>query len=161
MRTFDFEAKDFDFEATDFALSKNGIHLLRNRYNYKTINYKEVNKAIVRKAPEIKNYLLILIFGIILIAFAVKVAIGIIRLFENPDVKVVYIEHIVLPVIPALMGFYMIWTALRRGPILFIETNTTNHQLRLREFKKNGNAAELLTYLSNNLYNKVYVEDTI
>jgi hypothetical protein len=151
----------YDFEATDFALSKSGIHLLRDRYNYKTIEYKEVNKATIKRAPEINNYLVILIFGIALIAFAVKVTVGIIRLLKSPDVEVIYIEHIVLPVIPGLLGFYMLWNALRRGPVLFIETNTSKHKLRLREFKKNNNVVKLLTYLRSNLYCQFSIEDEI
>jgi hypothetical protein len=45
----------YDFEGTDFALSSKGIHLLRGRYNYKTIEYENVQKVIIKRGTEIHN----------------------------------------------------------------------------------------------------------
>jgi hypothetical protein len=46
---------NYDIESKDFALSPEGIHLLRNRFNYKTIDFSDINKATFTRAADTKN----------------------------------------------------------------------------------------------------------
>ena len=45
----------YDIHAKDFALSADGVHLLRNRFNYKTISFNDINAAGFKRAVETKN----------------------------------------------------------------------------------------------------------
>ena len=144
----------YDFEATDFALSNKGVHLLRSRYNYRTIEYESIEKATIKRGSEINNVIVVFVLGIGLVAFALFQSLSVIALFKNPDVHVIYIESIVLPVLPGLLGFYLIYIATKKGPILIIETSKKKQKLRLRDFMKNNSMEDLRNYLSQKLYYK-------
>ncbi|MGN6494398.1 MAG: hypothetical protein ACTHLE_20570 [Agriterribacter sp.] len=90
----------YAFKANDFALSGQGIHLLRNGFNYKTIEYGQIKKATIKRAREIKNVFLSMLFGILLLAFVISQSFYLIKVFNDPNVHRIYIESIVLPVLP-------------------------------------------------------------
>ena len=148
----------YDFEATDFALSNKGVHLLRSRYNYKTIEYENIEKATIKRGPEINNVIVVFVLGIGLVAFALFQSLYILGLFKNPDVHVIYIESIVLPVLPGLLGFYLLYVATKKGTILIIETSSTKQKLRLRDFIKSNRMEDLRNYLSRKLYYKFVIQ---
>ncbi len=103
----------YDIESKDFALSQQGIHLLRNRFNYKTITFYDIDKATFTRASDTKNIVLALIAGILLIVFAIYQTIGVFQDFHDPEVHRIYIESIVLPVLPLLVGLYCIYIAVK------------------------------------------------
>ena len=148
----------YDFETTDFALSAAGIHLLRSRFNYKTIAYETADKAIIKRGSEISNVFPSLLLGTALIVFAFYQAIYFIRLFSAPNVHVIYIERILLPLIPALFGTYLMYAGLKQGPVLVIQSRKKKYKLRLRDFFKNGKSNDLKVYLSEKLSYKLEVE---
>src|ERR1700733_8471085 len=94
----------YQFQLQDFALSDNGVHLLRNRFNFKTIKYEEIKSATIKKTTEIRNASLILAFGIALLCFAFYQCRWIVELFTNPQVYKIYIETIIIPIFPAFLG---------------------------------------------------------
>jgi len=151
----------YEFETTDFAFSPKGIHLLRSSYNYKTIGYQEIDKATIKQASEIKNVLLSLILGIILFAFAILQTVYVIRLFNDPHVYHIYIETIVLPVLPGLDGLYLIYIAIKKGPVLIIEAGNKKHKLRLRSFVRSNKIIDVRNYLVNKLSHNLSIEDGI
>jgi len=74
---------NYDIESKDFALSQQGIHLLRNRFNYKTVNFHGIQKATFTRAADTKNVVLILIVGALFVAFAVYQAVGVYEDFND------------------------------------------------------------------------------
>jgi len=147
---------NYDLESRDFALSPQGIHLLRNRFNYKTINFSEIDKASFTRAVETKNVLLTLIVGALLVAFAVYQAIGVYEDFNDPAVYHIYIESIVLPVLPVLLGGYCIYIAVKRVPLLIVELKGEKYKLNLKDFIKGGGTMGLETYLKEKLRERFY-----
>lgn len=141
----------YELETTDFALSGKGIHLLRSGYNYKTIEYGEVDKAAIYKSTEIKNVLLSQIIGIALLAFSILQTLHVISLFNNPKVYHIDIETIVLPVLPAIVGGYLVIISLKRGLILSVESEKKKYKLRLRDFVKHNKIGDVKNILSKNL----------
>ena len=111
----------------DFALSPEGIHLLRNRFNYKTINFSDIYKATFTRAADTKNVVLTAIAGVLLIAIAVYQAIGVYQDFIDPSVSHIYIESIAVLTLPFLAGIYCIYTALKKVPLLIIEALTAKN----------------------------------
>lgn len=147
------------FESTDFALSDKGIHLLRNRYNYKTIEYNMVDKATIKKGAEIKNVVPCLVIGICLLGFAILQTRHMINIFNDPSVTIIYIEAIVLPVLPGLVGIYLVYIAVKKGIVLIIDTGTKKYKLRLRDFIKDNTKEKVIKYLTEKLSYKISLED--
>lgn len=52
------------FETDQLGISETGIHLLRNRFNYETIEYSSIQEIRIEKGKQIKNWLLVLLLGI-------------------------------------------------------------------------------------------------
>ena len=148
----------YQFQSDDFGLSDNGVHLLRSQFNFKTIRYEEVKRATIERSSEIKNAPLILLFGVLLVCFAFYQARWVVELFTTPSTQSIYIESIVLPVIPAFLGIYCIYTALRKGPVLRLEEGGKEHKLRLRSIFRNELAFEFEKYLSRQLGPKLSVD---
>ena len=151
----------YRFQLQDFALSDNGAHLLRNRFNFKTIDYEEIKSATIERATEIKNASLVLAFGIALICFAFYQCRWIVELFTNPQVYKIYIETIIIPILPAFLGVYCIYIAMRKGPVLILEEGNKKYKLRLRSVVKNNLAPEFEKYLRSKLGMKLTVDGSM
>ena len=151
----------YDLEATDFSLSAEGIHLLRSRYNYKTIKYHEIDKATVKRASEYKNTVLCLVLGIILAAFAIFQIIYVFQLLTNPHVRVIYVELILLPILPGFFGIYFIYIATRKGPVMIIEAGNKKYKLRLKDLMRDNKINYIVNYLSEKLSYKLSVQNEL
>jgi len=152
---------NYDVESKDFALSRQGIHLLRHRFNYKTISFYDIDKAAFTKGVETKNVMLSLIAGALLIAFAVYQVIGVNEDFHDPSVHQIYVESIVLPVLPLLLGSYCIYIAVKKIPLLIIGLKSEKHKLSLRDIINTGGLEALKTNLREKLREKVYDDPTL
>jgi hypothetical protein len=151
----------YRFQLQDFALSDSGVHLLRNRFNFKTIEYEEIKSATIKKATEIRNASVILAFGIALICFAFYQCRWIVELFTNPQVFKIYIETIIIPIFPAFLGVYCIYIAVRKGPVLQLEEGNKKYRLRLHSIVKNNLAIEFEKYLGSKLGLKLIVDGSM
>ena len=47
--------KQYLFEAEKFGLSEESIHLLRNRFNYKSIRLTEIDSIYIEDGKDLKN----------------------------------------------------------------------------------------------------------
>ena len=141
----------YEIQAKDFALSADGVHLLRNRFNFKTISFNDIDKASFKRAVETKNVALTLVAGAILIGFSVLQVIGVIKTFNDPHERTIYIESIGLPVLPFLLGGYRIYISVKKVPSLIIEIKNEKHKLSLQDIVKNEELAKLEAYLKGKL----------
>jgi hypothetical protein len=148
----------YKFQLEDFALSDEGVHLLRNQFNFRTVGYNQINRATIERSTEIKNAPLILAIGISLVCFSFYQSRWIINSFTNPEVHRIYIETIVLPIIPAFVGIYCIYISLKKAPILKLEEGSRKYKLRLKSVIKNNQAFEFANYLNQHLGSKVNVD---
>jgi hypothetical protein len=57
--------------------------LLRSRYNYKTIEYESIEKATIKRGPEINNVIVVVVLGIGLVAFALFQSLYLIELLKT------------------------------------------------------------------------------
>ena len=142
---------NYDFESRDFALSPQGVHLMRNRFNYKTIDFNDVDKASFTRAVETINVALCLIAGVLLIAFTVYHLIGVYEDFFDPTVRHIYIESIVAAVLPLAAGLYCIYIAIKKIPLLIIESKKATFKLSLKDIIKTGDTEVLRAYLKGKL----------
>lgn len=153
-----FAVSNYTFETPDFGLSDSGLHLLRSGYNYQTINYYDIQEATLKRAVVIKNWLLVLIIGIALISVAVYQAAHVYNLFTDPEVYTVYIESIVLPVLPLILGNYCIYVALKKTTVLQVIHPGGKTKLSLKNIVRNQQADQFTTFLQAKLGTRCQVE---
>ena len=63
---------DYKYRTDEFGLSETGVHLLRNNYNYKTINYEDITLLEIKHGKLFSNWLVVLLIGAGLIAFSIS-----------------------------------------------------------------------------------------
>lgn len=154
-----FTVSHYTFETARFGLSDEGLHLLRNGHNYKTLAYRDIRRAILKKGVAIKNWLLVLLLGIGLIAFAVYQASHLYHLFMNPGDHTVSIASTLLPALPLLLGNYCIYVSLKRTTILKVKYRGGRAKLPLDELVSNNDALLLTNFLQEKLGSHFQVED--
>lgn len=150
---------NYTFETDRFALSDEGVHLLRSGYNYKTLAYPDIRRATLKKGVAIKNWLLVLLLGIGLIAFAVYQATHLYHLFMNPGEHTVNMVSILLPVMPLVLGNYCIYISLKRTTILKVKYRGGKAKLPVGEMANSSEAAQLTAFLQEKLGSHFLVED--
>jgi hypothetical protein len=149
---------NYTFETASFGLSDEGVHLLRSGYNYKTLPYTHIRKAILKKGVAIKNWLVVLVLGLALLFFAVYQAAHLYHLFMDPEVHRVSIESIVLPVLPLALGNYCMYISLKRTTILKIKYHGGKAKLPLRELVNINEGEQLVAYLQGKLGTRFSIE---
>ncbi|HYV90396.1 MAG TPA: hypothetical protein VE978_01375 [Chitinophagales bacterium] len=137
----------YSFETANFGMDSEAIHYLRNRFNYKSIPFKDIESFTIRKGPDINNWWLAFILGLCFIAFALYEIVTLIGMFYSNDVHVIYIQRIILPLLPALVGTYLIVLSLRKTITLTIIYGVKKDQFSLREVIKKGNFENFINHL--------------
>ncbi len=107
--------------------------------------------AYVDRTTEIKNTAVVMILGVAMVCFAFYQSRWVIGLFTDPGVYQISIESILLPIIPAFLGIYCIYTSAKKGPVLIVEEGTRKYKLRLHTVVKNNLASDFEDYLTRQL----------
>jgi hypothetical protein len=128
----------YSFSTTYFGLSSQGIHLLRNGYNYKTIGFEDITSMEIRNGWEMKNWLWVLLVGVLLAGYGIFDIFQIIGLLNNPTVHDIKIQRLLIPVFPLLLGVYSIVVALRTTRIMEVKCKDKTHYFSLRELIKSN-----------------------
>jgi hypothetical protein len=63
--------EEYYFKTRDLGVSITGLHLIRNGFNYKTYRYSDISSFEIGRGKEIKNWIVLLIVGTVLMAIAV------------------------------------------------------------------------------------------
>jgi hypothetical protein len=127
----------YHFETSQFGISDQGIHLLRNRFNYQTINFDQVGRLTIEKGKALKHWPLTLIIGIALITFAVYYSLALFNILSDEQGPAIDIYEIVAPLMPFLLGLFCVYFALRKETILKVSTSQMREKrLSLSELEK-------------------------
>lgn len=137
----------YTYEAEKFAVSENGLHLLRNRFNYETISWNTIETVEVRDGKDLRNWLWVLFVGVALAGYAIYDIFYILFIFNDPSTHVIYVERLVLPVIPLLLGLYSIFIALRNTRVMVIKGATKTYSLSLRYLIKSSQYSEFISFM--------------
>jgi len=137
----------YTYEAEKFAVSENGLHLLRNRFNYETISWNTIDTVEVRDGKDLRNWLWVLFVGVALAGYAVYDIFHILFIFNDPDTHVIYVERLVIPVIPLSLGLYSIFIALRNTRVMVIKGATKTYSLSLRYLIKRNQYSEFISFM--------------
>lgn len=149
---------EYAFETTEFGLSDQGIHLLRSRFNYETISFSDIESVTIEKGKELNNWAAILTFGIVLVGIAVFYILRALHVIGNQEVNVIYVEQIIIPVIPFLLGCYCLYSSTRNGTVLRFRTiSGKNDKFPLKEIEKKDDLACLQQYLKDRLSTRIRI----
>lgn len=144
------------FETREFGLSDKGIHLLRSRFNYETFEYSDIDILTIEKGKELNNWLVILIIGLSMISFAIWYSLRLFNIIDNDEVNVIYIEEILVPLIPFMLGIYCLYSSTKNGTIVRIKTaKNKTEKLSLREIEKLDKLEEFKNLLKEKLQTRI------
>lgn len=128
----------YKFETEHFAVSDTGVHLLRSRFNYETIGFETIKAVDIKGGKELKNWRWVLFIGVALIAFVVFDLYQIYQLFISDGTFVIYVERLLIPLFPLLVGGYSIIISLRSTVVFTFKTDKKSYYLSLRELVKDN-----------------------
>jgi hypothetical protein len=137
----------YTYEAEKFAVSENGLHLLRNRFNYETIAWNTIESIEVSNGKDLRNWLWVLFVGVALAGYAIYDIFYILFIFNDPNVHQIYVERLVIPVIPLSLGLYSIFIALRNTRVMVIKGATKTYFLSLRYLIKSSQYSEFIAFM--------------
>lgn len=141
----------YKFETEEFGLSDVGIHYLRNRYNYKTINYEVIESIEIKKGNDLRNWLWVLFIGLALLSFVIYDLISIYLLLNSDSTYVIYIERLLIPLIPLLLGVYSIVISLRVTKVIVGQSRKGKIYLSLRKIITENQYEEFKKYMKEKI----------
>lgn len=143
--------KEFLFETTDFAISEHSFHFLRNRFNYKTIDAKEVRQVVLERGHQVNNWLIILVVGIGLTSVGLYYSFKLFYyLLDDSSSDPIFIESFVIPIIPILLGIYSLYVSLKTDARLrVIFSDNKSKHFALAKVKADGKIDSLTKTVKN------------
>ncbi len=140
----------YKFTTDEFAVSETGIHLLRNRYNFETILFKDITFLVIKKGMLLSNWIFVLLIGAGLIFFSMYYAIAMVNVFNDRNVHQIHIEEIAVPALPLLLGGYCIYLAVQSGIIMTIQMNGKKRTFALTKIVKGNKLLAFVEDLKGN-----------
>ncbi len=138
------------FETEHFGISEKSFHLLRSRFNYKTYQAEDLNEIIIGHGKLINNWLIILGFGIALISISLFYSYRLFELLNSGGITTIFVEEIVVPVIPILLGAYCLYSSLRSGTTLrLILSNDKRKNFPLNKLRDDQSIQDLVRILKS------------
>jgi hypothetical protein len=126
----------YKYETDQFGMSDKSIHLLRNRFNYKSIDFTDINSIKIQRGRDLKNWLWVLLVGCGLLSFVVYDVLHIFNIFSDSRTYVIYIERLLIPLFPLVLGVYSVVISLRKSMVMIVQSGTKNYYFSLRSLTK-------------------------
>ncbi len=141
----------YDHKTSQFGINPEGLHLLRNNFNFESISFGEIQRATIERGKDFKNWKIMLLIGLLSFGTALYLTAKIIYGLTEGVHGVIYIEAIVLPVLPGIAGVLLIFSSIRKAVVLRLTTNKKKHWLSLRALEKDGSLEEFEAYMQDHL----------
>jgi hypothetical protein len=100
--------------------------------------------------------LLSLLIGLAFIALSLLQSYRVYQQFHDPTVHKIYIESIVVVVLPLLVGAYMIYVALKKELLLVVKTGQKTRKLSVKGLLVSGKLPQAEQFLSEKLASYVW-----
>ncbi len=142
----------YQFETSQFGISDQGIHLLRNRFNFQTITFSQVDSLVIEKGRALKHWPIILLLGIGMVAFAVFYSVALVNLLSDEFGPKLDIYEVIVPLMPFLLGWVCIYFSLKMETIMKVGgPQIREKRLSLAELEKAGRLEEFRIYMNGKL----------
>jgi hypothetical protein len=137
----------YTFQAEKFALTDDSLHLLRNGFNYETIPLHAIESIEIRDGKDLKNWLWVLFIGLALTIYALWDVFQILFILNDENTHHIYVERLLIPIIPFSLGVYSIFIALRNTRVMIVKASAKTYYLSLRHIVNNKQFIEFTGYL--------------
>jgi hypothetical protein len=144
------------FKTDEAEFYEHGIDLLRSGYTYSQIEYSHVYKATLKRGHIIKNWVLLLSFGIVLILTAVLIILPFLNLYvETREISVFLFWRgsrafgLVVVIFLFFFGIYSVVLSLRFAVTLRLYVGNRMFYLSLEKIEKEGNIEGFSNFLND------------
>lgn len=142
----------YNFETREFAVSDAGIHLLRDRYNYRTIRFSEVKRIVIEKGKETPNWIGGFMLGTAILYAAVDFSMMTIDSFISGNGNTRQVQMFVFLLLIGCAGGCFVYSSLQQGVILRISyANGKRDRFPLKEIIMQDRLYDLLFMLKAKL----------
>jgi hypothetical protein len=146
------------YETREFAISDAGIHLLRDRYNYRTIRFSDTNRIIIERGKETPNWIGAFLLGTVILYTAVDASMLSIDNFVFGNKSAGYLKILVFLLLFGCAGGCFVYSSVQHGIILRISYGKGKHdRFPLRTIIRQGQFNDLLFLLTSKLDSKLIV----
>jgi hypothetical protein len=129
--------------------------MIRNGFNYTTYKFSEIDSFSIGRGKEIKNWLLLLVFGLLLIGSGIwflTILTGVPNATGGYYVAKTIAYAILIPLLLTAFGVYCVFSAIKSGTILTLRcVDKRNEVLLLRNFEIDGRLNSLNNFLSERI----------
>jgi hypothetical protein len=137
---------EYKFWTDKFALSEKSVHYLRGRFNYETVDYLLIDQLIIDKGPQIRNWPIALLIGLVFIIAPFGLFLFSIMKGETHNIAM----SIELGILPFIFGFAATYQSVKRGYILKLKYNHKTISLPIQQLKKTQQINSLIQFLMAN-----------
>lgn len=130
-----------------FEVSEDGLHLLRNGFNHKTHPLSKIDLVELKRGKSISNWGVILGLGLILIAGAIYLVIGIVHFFMSDEPGRIEAMVILAPVMMFLFGGYCLYLGLKTEEIISFKLNKKEERFATKSLKNSEQLEGLIGFL--------------
>ena len=149
----------YNFETREFAVSDAGIHLLRDRYNYRTIRFSEINQITIEKGKETPNWIGAFMLGTAILYAAVDFSMITIYNFISGNVDTRQVHMFVFLLLFGCAGGCFVYSSLQHGVVLRISyKNGKRDKFPLKEIIMQDRFDDLLFILTSKLESRLIVK---
>ncbi len=139
------------FQDEYFGLSESDLHLLRNRFEYDSFSFDEIDQVVLKKGKAIKNWLVLLIFGLSFFVFGVFMGKGVMSFFQSDGNGQIQILEVVSPFFLMLIGGYSIFKSLQIEEILSFSIKGKENKFSTKQLLDDGLLEAVINHLSKNV----------
>jgi len=148
----------YNFETREFAVSDAGIHLLRDRYNYRTIRFSEINQITIEKGKETPNWIGAFMLGTAVIYAAVDFSLMTIDSFISGNGNTRLVQMLVFLLLIGCAGGCFVYSSLQHGVVLRVSyKNRKRDRFPLREIIMQDRFDDLMFMLTSKIGSRIIV----
>jgi len=149
----------YNFETREFAVSDAGIHLLRDRYNYRTIRFSEIRRIVIEKGKETPNWIGAFMLGTAILYAAIDFSMITIDSFVSGNANTGQAKIFVFLLLIGCAGGCFVYSSLQQGVILRVSYgNDKRDRFPLKEIIMQGQFGDLLFLLKSKLDSRLIVK---
>lgn len=136
---------EFVYRDKYFGISSEGLHLMRNGYNYKTIAKEDIKSIRIGVGRSIRNWIILLILGLLMISGSIG------YLFYGFTIaEEIYREAIAGCGILVFLGIYCLYLSIRTEEVIEFSINGKKEAFATKEIKESNKYETLRNFLELN-----------
>lgn len=148
----------YNFETREFAVSDAGIHLLRDRYNYRTIRFSDIRQIVIDQGKETPNWIGAFMLGTAIIYASIDFSMITIDSIVSGNGDASQVRMFVFLLLMGCAGGCFVYSSLQYGVILRVRyANGKRDRFPLKEILMQDRFDDLVFMLTSKLDSKLIV----